>query len=109
MNAMTIEASCFTAFLYAGALQHPTLGQKGQGVDLDHWEGHTGFVWACAEYAEAIQAMLETRTYEDDSWPGVLEYELLEPLGQWLLEQPEQPSVHAVAAEFMARFLAWIK
>lgn len=111
MNHLTQEIACTTAFLYAGAIQSEA--NQTAMVDrtnlFDDWNGHTGFVWACTEYAEAIQAALNTREDEEDVWPGVMEYELLEPLGEWLLTHEYPPSVKEVAAEFMARFLAWIE
>jgi hypothetical protein len=103
----TIEVAQITAFLYAGALQHPELGQKGQGLCLDRWEGHTGFVTYCALYAGAINDWLHTR---DDIMPGVLEYELIEPLGEWLLESPRSCLETAdVLGRFKAQYLAWIE
>lgn len=102
----TIEVAQITAFLYAGALQHPTLGQKGQGLCLDRWEGHTGFVTYCALYAGAINDWLDTR---DDIMPGVLQYELIEPLGEWLLESSHSCLDAAVVLErFKTEYVAWI-
>ena len=105
------EIACMTAFLYAGAIQSEA--NQNAMIDrsnpFDDWGGHTGFVWVCAEYAEAIQAALNTREDEEDVWPGVMEYELLEPLGEWLLTHETPPEVAIVAAEFMARFLKWIE
>lgn len=104
------ELATITAFLYAGALQHPTLGTKPDiGLDLDHWGGHIGFVGCCTEYAKAIQDALNKREDEEDVWPGVIEYELIEPLGEWLLERETVPHAETVAAEFLTRFLKWIK
>jgi hypothetical protein len=103
----TIEVAQITAFLYAGALQHPTLGTTGAGLCLDRWEGHTGFVTYCALYAGAINDWLHTR---DDIMPGVLEYELIEPLGEWLLESCRACLETAeVLGRFKAQYLAWIE
>lgn len=110
MKAETREIAMYTAFLYAGALQHPTLGTKPDvGLDLDDWDGHVGFVGCCTLYAGAIQAALNEREDEEDSWPGLIEYELIEPMGEWLLTHETPPNVETVATEFMARFLEWIK
>ena len=105
----TIEVAQITAFLYAGALQHPELGQKGHGLCLDRWEGHTGFVTYCALYAGAINDWLRARD-DNDIMPGVLEYELIEPLGEWLLEscRPCLKTVE-VLEHFKAQYLAWIE
>jgi hypothetical protein len=96
-----------TAFLYAGALQHPTLGQKGAGLCLESWGGHTGFVAHCATYAAEIGAWLDTRG--DEVHPGVMLYELIEPMGEWLLETKSGPPADGVVLEhFKTEFLHWI-
>jgi hypothetical protein len=110
MEYKTIETASYTAFLYAGAIQ--SAANRAAVVDrsnlFDDWNGHTGFVWACAEYAEAIQKALDEREDKEDAWPGVLEYEVLEPFGEWLLTEHETPpSIETVTTEFMTRFLAW--
>jgi hypothetical protein len=104
------EIANYTAFLYAGAIQcSASLAAALDRANLmDDWNGHTGFVWACAEYAHAIRNALDARADEEDSWPGVMEYELLEPLGEWLLTHETPPSVETVTAEFMTRFLKWV-
>jgi len=95
------------AFMYAGALQHPTLGtKKGIGLDLDSWNGHTGFVGHCTAYAVEINDWLNTR---DDDFPGVLAYELIEQVGEWLLEEFIYPPDSAkVMVHFMEKYLKWI-
>jgi hypothetical protein len=96
-----------TAFMYAGALQHPSLGQKGQGLCLDIWSGHTGFVAYCATYAAEINEWLDTR--QDEVHPGVMLYELIEPMGEWLLEMRKGPPKDGVVLEhFKTEFLHWI-
>jgi len=103
----TARIAEITAFLYAGALQHPTLGQKGEGLCLDIWSGHTGFVSYCASYAAEIDAWLETRG--DEVHPGVMLYELIEPMGEWLLEMRKGPPEDGVVLEhFKTEFLHWI-
>jgi hypothetical protein len=94
------------AFLYAGAIQHPTLGNRGEGMDLDSWSGHTGFVGHCTGYALAIDQWLTTRS---DEFPGVFVYELIEPMGEWLIEKfHNPPEVAEVLDYFKVEFLAWI-
>lgn len=106
------ELCSFAAFLYAGALQCPRNREamREDNINLfDDWDGHTGFVWACAEYAEHIQAWLQLNMEIYDTWPGVLEYEILEPLGEWLLTAHEYPpEAVAVLDEFKARFIPWV-
>jgi len=111
MNYKTIETASYTAFLYAGAIlcRANRTAEADRTNLFDDWNGHTGFVWACAEYADAIQTALDERTDKEDAWPGVMEYELLEPLGEWLLTAHETPpTVETVTAEFMERFLKWV-
>lgn len=91
-----------TAFLYAGALQRPE-----QSKDYEHWEGHTGFVQHCADYAEAINAYLNTRAHNDE-WPGVIYYELIESMGEWLIGLPEPLSVADALAFFTTEYENWI-
>jgi hypothetical protein len=76
---------------------------------MDDWNGHTGFVWACAEYANAIQEWINESYQVNPDHPGVMEYEILEPLGEWLLTAHEYPpETDAVLAEFKARFITWV-
>ena len=101
-----ITASVITAFMYAGALQHPTRGTGGpNGADFDHWEGHTGFVFYCARYAEAVDAWLDTR---NDDHPGVMLYELIEPMGEWLIQHDAPLETADVLEQFKIEYLAWI-
>lgn len=103
----TAHIAEITAFLYAGALQHPALGQKGAGLSLENWGGHTGFVAYCATYAAEIDEWLDTR--EDEIHPGVMLYELIEPMGEWLLEMGKVPPEDGMVLEhFKTEFLHWI-
>jgi len=103
----TAHIAEITAFLYAGALQHPALGQNGKGMCLDNWSGHTGFVAYCATYAAEIDEWLETRG--DEIHPGVMLYELIEPMGEWLLEMRKGPPEDGVVLEhFKIEFLHWL-
>lgn len=105
------ELCSYTAFLYAGAIQ--CAANRTAVLDrtnlFDDWNGHTGFVWHCSEYANAIQDWLDARPEEYDLYPGVLEYEVIEPLGEWLLTAHEYPpEVDAVLDEFRTRFIGWV-
>lgn len=98
-----------TAFLYAGALQHPTKGFKhGKGADFEQWEGHTGFVFYCTEYATAISNWLDTPERENDDHPGVMLYELIEPMGEWLIGLDGSMETNEVLEYFKIEYLAWI-
>ena len=104
---MHYHQSMITAFLYAGALQHPTKGVLGgEGADFEHWEGHTGFVEYCTWYAEAIDKWLDTR--KGDLYPGVIYYELFEPMGEWMIGMPEPLSVHEALEHFKIEYIAWV-
>lgn len=101
-----------TAFLFAGALQKDReLSAVSGNPDLglwDDWGGHIGFAQTCYDYAQAIEKWLETRN--DDNHPGVLAYEIIEPLGEWLIvHEAQHPDTAAVLAEFQKRYLAWIE
>lgn len=96
-----------TAFLYAGALQHPAKGiANGKGADFEHWEGHTGFVMYCATYAEAIDKWLDARELE--THPGVLLYELIEPMGEWMIGLDAPLETTEMLEHFKTEFLHWI-
>jgi hypothetical protein len=102
-----MTTASITAFLYAGALQHPTKGVTlGHGADFDDWEGHRGFVHYCESYAEAINQWLDTRP--DDSHPGVMLYELIEPMGEWLIGLDCPLDAAEVLEKFQTEYLAWI-
>lgn len=102
-----MDIASIAAFLYAGALQHPTKGvMLGNGADFDHWEGHSGFVFYCANYAAAINEWLDTRT--DDDHPGVMLYELIEPMGEWMIGLAEPLDTDVALEYFKTEYLAWI-
>ena len=103
-----------TAFLYAGALHKAgelyTASLKDRGIAIDlwnDWNGHIGFIDTAETYAISIAQWLAER---DDNHPGVLEYEIIEPMGEWLIvHEAPLPSTEAVLAEFQKRYLAWIE
>jgi hypothetical protein len=94
-----------TAFLYAGALQQRVFKK----LDLDSWNGHTGFVQYCADYARAIETWIASRAPDD--YPGVFAYELVEPFGEWLATEcrHDQRGTDQVLALFQEKYLAWIE
>ena len=97
-------AAAITAFLYAGAIQSPR--NKGHDSPFENWEGHTGFVYYAEEYAKAIEQWLHSRfeTHPDDIYPGLLEYEVIEPMGEWLLNNDEVLPVQQVLDEFINEY-----
>jgi hypothetical protein len=98
-DAMSIAQ--ITAFMYAGAIQ-----SQHNGLDFEHWEGHTGFTFYCAEYAVAIDEWLDTRT--EDDHPGVMLYELIEPMGRWLIQLDAPIETDAALKYFKEMYLVWI-
>lgn len=98
-DAMSIAE--ITAFMYAGAIQ-----SRHNGLDFEHWEGHTGFVTYCTMYAAAIDEWLDTR--EDESHPGVMLYELIEPMGEWLIQLNVPIEADDALDYFKEKFLEWI-
>jgi hypothetical protein len=97
-----------TAFLYAGALTPDQETDK-----FEAWEGHQEFVRACTGYAHAIETWLGHPGRYDDNHPGVLAYEVIEPLGYWLVLFPHAEALPldtaTVLQEFQRRYLDWIK
>jgi hypothetical protein len=116
MSNLNRDIAITTAFLYAGALQHAdklenaSLKDRGIAIDLwDDWGGHTGFVHTCSDYAQAIESWLVQPDRADDNHPGVYAYEVIEPLGAWLIEPTSNhPDTGAVLQEFQRRYLEWI-
>jgi hypothetical protein len=105
MSNLNRDIAITTAFLYAGALTPDQETDK-----FDAWGGHTGFVHACTDYAQAIESWLVQPDRADDNHPGVLVYELIEPLGAWLIDPASNhPDTGAVLQEFQKRYLEWIK
>jgi hypothetical protein len=105
-QAEVIDTAEMSAFLYAGALQHPTRGLvKGKGADFEHWGGHTSFVTWCAIYADLIGQWLDARC---DSHPGVMLYEVIEPMGEWLIGLDEPLDAVEALERFKTEYLNWI-
>jgi hypothetical protein len=114
MSNLNRDIAITTAFLYAGALQKDReifAVSTDENLDLwDDWGGHTGFVHACTDYAQAIESWLVQPDRADDNHPGVLVYELIEALGAWLIDPASNhPDTGAVLQEFQRRYLEWIK
>lgn len=85
-----------TAFLYAGAIN----------ADLDDWGGHIGFVRANEELAKQIADHLNAPEFAEVFHPGVVEYELIEPLGAWLVANPTEAD--KAIDKFKTDYLNWI-
>ena len=99
------DAAQICAFLYAGALQHPT-----HSKDYGAWNGHTGFVYFAAECAELISEYLNQPERVNEIHPGVLYYEIIEPLGEWLIDQDSSlTGSNQVLERFIQIFHDWIR
>jgi hypothetical protein len=112
MSNLNRDIAITTAFLYAGALQKDReifAVSTDENLDLwDDWGGHTGFVHACTDYAQAIESWLVQPDRADDNHPGVLVYELIEALGEWLIARDAPLDTATVLQEFQRRYLEWI-
>lgn len=104
MTLLTANIAHTTAFLYAGALTPDQETDK-----FDAWEGHASFVQTCTDYAEAIETWLVADGPQNH--PGVYAYEVIEPLGAWLIghDGPLPLDTATVLQEFQRRYLEWIK
>ena len=109
---MTTTAS-ITAFLYAGAIERDRELRKAKPHEelFENWEGHTGFVFYAERIAQKIDAWLEQRLGDHaDDWPGVIEYELIEPLGAQLIEHHDCDLDAALALQlFQNDYFDWIE
>ena len=90
------------AFLYAGAL---TPDQKTDKFD-DHG-GHVGFVAKFEPLARQIADHLNLPQFAEVEHPGVVEYEIIEPLGKWILDHPMRQSTDAFDC-FVMSYGTWL-
>lgn len=99
MSAHT--AAVFTAFLFVG-------GTQSKKFDADKWHGQIGFAQECAPHGAAIAAALDK---VPDKWdyPGVLEYEIVEPLGEWIATREGYTEPRDTAARFLRHFREWVR
>ena len=114
MSHLTIASA--TAFLYAGAIERDyALRRANKGTPdenrFENWEGHTGFVFYAERIATAIIEWLDAQqTAHDDTYPGVIEYELIEPLGAQLIEYHDCNIDPALALHlFQDEYFSWIE
>jgi len=101
MKAINLDTAVFTTFL--------TQGATAAGIDVDPYGGHIGLVEALAEHARAISKVLRSLPYPDDGYPGVLAYEIIEPIGAWLAEDGTRMGYpQNTALEFERRYFEWV-
>lgn len=98
MKQKHINTAVFTAYLLAGAsLSNRSL--EGHG-------GNIGFACEAVRHARAIAVRFADIRTPDDVFPGVLEYELIEPLGAWIVDVDAQPK--DTALRFETLYHDWI-
>ena len=68
-----------------------------------------GFVHYCEAYAKAIEEWLDEPEQADDVYPGVLEYEVIEPMGEWLLQNEEILTVEQVLEKFKVEYAQFLQ
>jgi hypothetical protein len=78
-------AAVWGAFLYEGLLVHAPDQQRMRAI-LDAW--HEGcielVIAACAHLPEVWEQISSTWNETDADFPGVFEYEVISPLGEWM-------------------------
>lgn len=98
---MSYSHAQILAFLYAGALSSD---QKTNKFDVH--EGHIGFVANCEPLARQIADHLNLPRFAQVLHPGVVEYEIIEPLGKWILDNPKQK--HQAFDCFILAYGSWL-
>lgn len=76
---------------------------------LQELSGHLAVADEIARIAQEIHDVLETEALPvGGEYPGVLEYEVIEPLGKWL-HANSMCTLDQARSEFASRFEAWMK
>jgi hypothetical protein len=111
MNQEHTKAATHSVALIAMYLMngYEAEARASSGSQLQELSGHLAVADEFARIASAIHEHLETEALPVGiEYPGVLEYEVVEPLGKWLhansMCTPEQ-----ACAEFARRFQAWLE
>ena len=108
---MSYSHASILAFLYAGAVdEEDKLRRKVKPIPalFEGWEGRRGFVYYAEPLAQSIADYLNEVDDEDSEvfHPGVAEYEVIEPLGGWLLTNPTESD--KAFDKFKADYKAWL-
>lgn len=107
-----VERAITAAYLYSGfeeAQRRPGISLEQYASWSDNCGGNIGIVEAIAEFAFDIEEILDTTPiYFSADYPGVLAYEVIEPLGAWLLEQASPPSDEEFRQHFHAEMSTWL-
>lgn len=108
-RSAAVERAITTAYLYSGfeeADRHPGTPLERYGSWSDACGGNIGIVETLAEFAFTFEEVMQN--YRDFDYPGTLAYEIIEPLGSWLLEQGEPPSDDAFRTHVHATVSDWL-
>ena len=109
MKQVNRDTAGFAAFLYAGAVQADRDAERANiSIEgFERWNGHIGFVTSIVDHARAIAKVFGKIVREEHCFPGVLEYELIEPLGGRILLDRSITPEHA-AEIFAIEYHAWV-
>ena len=109
MTAIERDTVTFSAFMFAGATR------PNDAPELcERFGGQLGFACKLVPHVLAVVTVL-SRAYSrrgfNPDYPGVLEYELLEPLGEWLIRESQHGFVQPrdTAARFLRQFRQWVR
>lgn len=111
MNQQEAQAATHSVALIAMYLMngYETEARSANSCELQQLSGHLAVADAIARIAQGIHEILETEALPvGDGYPGVLEYEVIEPLGKWL-HANSMSALEQTLAEFARRFEAWVK
>jgi hypothetical protein len=101
-NPHTKQVAGFTAFMYAAAAQTPPT--HWDDCLFEKWEGHLGFVGFCSSVAIEIVEYLQALDDLDQSYPGVMEYDVLTSLGRRLIHLDHTVDVSQALQWFIEDF-----
>ena len=103
MKQRTIDTAVFTAYLLQGAAQADV-----PHTAFDTYNGQIGFAFTVTAHARAIVEWLNARPFSaEEEWPGVLCYELVEPLGAYILSKRATPE--EALEIFVDQFEQWLR
>lgn len=104
-NATTHSVAMIAMYMMNG---YEAEGRKLNSSELQDLSGHLAVADEIARIAAAIHADLEAEALPvGGEYPGVLEYEVIEPLGAWL-HANSMCSIEEARGEFARRFVAWM-
>lgn len=111
MNQQEAKAATHSVALIAMYLMngYEAEARGSNSSQLQELSGHLAVADEIARVAQEIHEVLETEALPvGDGYPGVLEYEVIEPLGKWL-HANSMCTLDQARSEFASRFEAWMK